>query len=554
MPYEMFAAQLRAASMRGRMLLQRRDDLICMLVRMPDFCAEARRSLLPEHFAVEGERPHQTIVEHLYALLDAGTYEPGTVPMAALYDSITAHLFGKPDAELAEPWVGELLNRPDMPDGTDLSPGLLWRVYHADLGAFSREFAWETLRQFLEERAVVDHAYRLISGFGGRIPDNYPKLFRDIADNATRIEAIGTDPFRLPMPEGWTPRPLERFPTGCAWIDKLLEGQVAGDVNGLIGVFSGGKTTAVTQLVVMTGSYFLKVAERAGVTPKIAVLASYEEREETMRPRIMSCAARVSKNKLEEIKSFDELTRRGKLDDYEIRLYAGQDQHDLANLDGEYERLMAAMADLNRCVRFIDMREKGRGRGWISELASYLARLRDEQHVEIGLVCIDYVNAMCRRHLSAEGKDFDRNLRHYISMTPGEAEEKIAKPFHCPVWLAQQFSGEANKKTPTARLTIADSGEATTFGENLVFCIGFGAIHPQHRVQMIHCLKARRRGGTGRTGIIRIDGDLGRILDVDHLFSVQGGEIVDRRIAERFEGATADEVVGAGKVAIWKPV
>jgi hypothetical protein len=538
--YEKFADQLAArTTMRGRLLKERRDQLVTLCIRHAGLCAEARRTLRPEHFSLPGERPHQLIIRHLWKLLDGGLYAAGAVPYAALYDSIAEELVGYRPKDLQEAWIGEAIDDPSQPGWEGAQPGLLRVAYDADMAAFDRSYAFETLRLFLEERAVADTAAALVASMGARVPLDYTQKLKDILDSAQRIEVIGDSPISLPMPDGWAPRPLTPFPSGCPWVDHKLDGQVPGDVNGLIGTYGGGKTTGLTQLTVMTGRYFLRESMETGRKPRVAFMVSYEEPEDAIRPRVLSCASRVSKTTLEQMTDFGVLTRRGHLKDYEITMYRQEGEEDFQNLDGEYERLMTAADEINQSVRIVDMRSGGRGAGWIDELAGFLARFREENEVEVGLVCIDYVNAMCRRHVDSLPKVRDSTLRDNIQKTPLQAEEKIARRFNCPVWLAQQFSGEANKKAPGTKMMMADASEARSFGENLIYCLAFGVADPATKCIQLTYVKSRRRGIQGDSMLVRMEGDLARIVPAGELYVVEGGKIVDKRIRDQFTGAVA---------------
>jgi hypothetical protein len=540
--YEKYGKELRdIQAMRQRLLKQRRDDLVILCICRGSLCSEARLLLKPEHFSLPDEKPHRMIIRHLWRLLDGNLYAPGQVPYAALYDALAAEFVTLKPAELDEPWVGETINDPTQAGWEGAEPGLLWQAYARDPVTYDDAYAFETLKLFLEERVVVDAVAGLVATTAGaRVPLDHTAQLTAILATARRIESVGTSPFRLPMPPGWLPTPLIVFPTGAAWIDDVLGGQTVGDVNGLIGMFGGGKTTALTQIAVGSAIHFLEEAKESGARPRIALLVSYEEHEETILPRIMSCAARISKTRLEQMGDLSELSRRGQLRDYEITMYREEREHDSANLDGEYERFIKASAWVNEALRIVDMRDGGRGYGWVDELAACIERFRDENQVEIGVVCLDYVNAMVRRYVDTLPRITDATLRDKIQKTPLLVEEKIARRFQCPVWLAQQFSGEANKKAPTARMMLADASEARSFGENLVFCVAFGATDPKTGVMQTTFVKSRRLGKQGKTVLTRLEGDLGRIRPVDHLYVVHNDRIVERRLVKQMLGATAE--------------
>ena len=94
------------------------------------------------------------------------------------------------------------------------------------------------------------------------------------------VEAIGSDPFQIMLPENWVPTTIDTTPIGIKWADELMGGQAPGDVNGILGPFGGGKTMFAVQLAVERAK--LCMAWHVHGDPghgrlKQVIFASYEE-------------------------------------------------------------------------------------------------------------------------------------------------------------------------------------------------------------------------------------------------------------------------------------
>jgi hypothetical protein len=133
---------------------------------------------------------------------------------------------------------------------------------------------------------------------------------------------------------------------------------------------------------------------------------------------------------------------------------------------------------------------------------------------------------------------------------PEDFKQQVAERFCCPVWLLQQFNADANKKSEGAKMHMVDSAECRTFGENLAFCVAFGAINPDNKVGKIHYVKSRRKGVQGRYGFIRLVGELGYIVDVDDDYTVQGDSIVEKKLVQQIHGGQSTNQYGHHEVAI----
>jgi hypothetical protein len=110
------------------------------------------------------------------------------------------------------------------------------------------------------------------------------------------------------------------------------------------------------------------------------------------------------------------------------------------------------------------------------------------------------------------GWDMDRQLRHLVGGFGDEARRLIATEFDCPVWVLNQLNTEANKRGPGSMQHHANSQEAGNFAENLWYahCLG----NKDHETQccQIACTKTRRSQGVSHPTILKIEGDMSRLV------------------------------------------
>jgi hypothetical protein len=267
----------------------------------------------------------------------------------------------------------------------------------------------------------------------------------------------------------------------------------------------------------------------------------------------MSCAARIRKSTMESLKSLDQLSRTGKLHPYELAMYGDMKVTDPAQMDGEYERLMKANAQVGQNFHMMDMRKDGRGTGWIPELASYIAQHVQRHDWAIDTIILDYTKIMCRRYLIARDKDPDRALRHLINETPMMAKLELAERFGCTVWLIQQLSGEANMRSPTARLGHAHAGEARDFAENLANCLVFGVKSGENGVCRVFYTKGRRSANQGKDTLVFLDGGSGRTVGVGDSYKIVRKRIVQSNLYDEIHGDPAQAGVTDTPIAPWDP-
>jgi hypothetical protein len=359
------------------------------------------------------------------------------------------------------------------------------------------------------------------------------------------IGAIGSDPVYEVLPQIWIPRPIQQSTTGVKWLDRLIGGQSPRDVNGILGPFAGSKTTLAVQIAVERAR-FLRTAHffhdpNHPVLGRV-VYASYEEDVETeIRLRSISCAARIDKSRLDNLKSLDELSRKGQLRDYEIAMYKNM-KSPAEEMDGEYERLLKAREEVGHNLHLMDMKNDGRGQGWIPELAAQIQRAMARHGWEkIDTVIIDYTKLMVRRYLKSQRLEIDRNLRHYINDTPMTAKLEIAEPLDCTVWILHQLSGDANRRSPKATLSHADAGEARDIAENMVNCVVLGVKDSLTQISRVFYTKGRRSEKSGTDSLFRTEGGLARTVGADEDFILVKDQFVQKSLHNTIHGPAAPD-------------
>jgi hypothetical protein len=530
------------------------EELLIHIIKVPAVYAEARRFIGSSDWDPHSERHYRIMVDGLFKLGDSKLYPLGEIPYVAVHTEVRRVMDDDPMLKDAPHMIGDIVGRPMDHDPYN---GLLYQAYQSvnevDL---STQYGLELLKKFCRERQVLDGIRRVIDGAGGRNITGFGAHLSKITLRDRAVEAIGSDPFHPMLPAGWVPTTIDTTPIGIKWADDLMGGQAPGDVNGLLGPFGGGKTMFAVQMAVERARLCMAwhVHGDAGHERlRQVIFASYEEDvDRDIRPRVMSCAGQIKKATLEALRSMDQLSRKNKLLPYELAMYAQMKVDDPELMDGEYERLQKADAQIGKNLQMMDMRKDGRGTGWIPELTSYIERHQAEHDWAIDTIIVDYTKIMCRRHLKAQDKDPDRALRHLINETPMMAKMELAERFNCTVWLLQQLSGEANTRSPTANLSHAHAGEARDFAENLVSCLVFGVKDGQTGLCRVFYTKGRRSENQGLDTLVSLDGGFGRTVGATG-WKVVTGRIVQANLYDKIHGEPFKQGPAAPPIASWNP-
>lgn len=322
------------------------------------------------------------------------------------------------------------------------------------------------------------------------------------------------------FPLDYKPKKLGKFATGLSWFDRFMNGgQAPGEVYVLLGPTGLGKTTSGINITVSTARVW-NIAYLAGTIkkPKVSCFFSWEQDLERLRLRFWSYAARIDSTRLEDYTDEKiELTRRGKLEKYEVEMLAEDiKSYGLENVDGEYERLQAASKELNETVKIFDFSGAADnpqiGSGGLDEVVAALKALEKDGY-EIGVVVLDYANAAVRKYMAAKGGD-PSTMRHYLASFCNDCRFKIALPFNCPVWALNQLNTSANKRAPTADQHHSDASECGNFAENAWFAFVFSTKDKTNNTCQLFCTKERRAKGDLKQAFLKIEGGICAMVDV----------------------------------------
>lgn len=384
-----------------------------------------------------------------------------------------------------------------------------------------RQFLENVLKRFLNVRLIKP---RLQSALNRSTEDSVPTRIRDVLDRwgraAQRVEHIGeivANPARMPDVGEHIPLLEAPMTTGLPWIDQYIGGIRSGDVIGVIGPYTGGKTTVLTVAAVRMAELYASRGEN-----KLSVFVGYEDGADRMTSLIWSAASRVERNafissgNLADVASetfWATLSTRDSLKDYDRSLPENRNGEIMF---GELERWRNARAWLNQNFWYLDFGAEaatgGRGSGGVMEIKTVLERLMEELGVRIGFVAIDYCGLMVERHLIATGGPSARTEQSAITRPMRAASDDlrvhIARPMGCTVMLAHQVAQhEAKKLPPYKYVNHADAAGSKSFAENLHSCMCINASCPTTRVRTINWSKIRMGLPPCGTpyGLIRMD-------------------------------------------------
>jgi hypothetical protein len=392
--------------------------------------------------------------------------------------------------------------------------------------------AWaiKVTKLYLEEQLSREIS-ELTSTANSSAPAELPSLLAKHQQQSERIASITHYETELAFPEGWDKEAaIEVSSTGLAFIDKFMGGGHApGEVYGLMGPYGSCKTTLS---VMMAAEACDKACEKMkepdwnGKKP-LVFFFSYEAPKKELRNRILSYKAKILRktvDSLDAVKGLSELNKDpNNLRDYEQRLFADKIARGEPVMC-EYERAQKIIPLLNDHLLWMDMTgadpvNRGAGTDYVAEISRRIsAELRRRPGTCCGLVIVDYVGAMVRRHMAAHDKD-ENALRHLIGGAPIQFKTEVALAFDCPVWLIHQFSGAANAKGVGAKMHHTDSAEAKNFGENLDFAYCLGNLDGESR-GLLWCTKTRRADRKDNNSVIKVDGALSRVLCQDLHFGL----------------------------------
>lgn len=403
--------------------------------------------------------------------------------------------------------------------------GLIYSTYHHTAAVnYDTKYAIALAQRFLQERAVIAPLRNILAQ--GDATGTYPADFSDIlqrsADASNRLGALQENPAVLSMPdrETYVPEPMIYNATSLPFIDNYIYGERPGDANGLLGPFQSGKSTMLRQMAVTRAYRTSTEPRQLGERPPAVFLLSYEEPWQKFKYAVWACAARISKERLEQLPDFGLMSLDHALLPYEREMYASnRDEGAVAPTDmvGEATRWDEARLWMNESLVCLDMSGSGdasrAGTGGIDEMIAVIEKNLTERKQRCGGIYIDYAGLVCKRQLAAKNMNPD-HLRHLLGGFGDALRIRLAEHLDCTVWVAHQMSGVANTRSPTTELHHADSAECKSFGENLAVCGCLGNKDRHTGCLLLNWSKSRYRAPGPELPILQISGMFAEMIDV----------------------------------------
>jgi hypothetical protein len=379
----------------------------------------------------------------------------------------------------------------------------------ADAGttAADKSYVTDILRRFMNDRLVKSNVQKVINAGSGIVVSNLEAQLAQFtrqaqavqflgraADNSAMMPAYGTE---IELPPAPTPSTLP-------WVDQYIDGFRPGDIIGVLGPYSGGKTTALSVAAVRMAQQFYVNNEN-----KLSVFIGYEDGGAKMKHMFWSAASHVNRNMFVAGSQFwEQFSTRDTLKDYDRELPENKNGEILV---GERERWDAAKIWMDRNFVFLDFSANassgGHGNGGVAEILAVLQQLAESRGMSIGFVAIDYAGLLLNRQLSKNDKT--KNMEQVwrpMQMLPDELRTNVSVPLNCTIMLAHQLAGGDIKKIPVYRyVDHLDAQGSKAFAENLHACLCINTRDAETRVSTINWSKIRSGVPRIPTGLIRMD-------------------------------------------------
>jgi len=395
-----------------------------------------------------------------------------------------------------------------------------------------QQYVESIIRRFMNTRLIKQQIQNtLADGDSGPATGLDEKLSR-WTKAAQAVKYIGrTITNSAEMPEWGSPIELPPPPvvTSMPWIDQYVGGFRDGDVIGVLGPYSGGKTTLMATAAVRMAQNYAARGEN-----KLAIFIGYEDGSSKMSHMFWSAGAHIDRNMFSQGKDFwQNFSTRDNPKDYDRKL---PENRNGKIVTGERERWDMSRLWLNKHFVFLDFSENassgGHGHGGVAEIVAVLTQLMETRGMEIGLVAIDYAGLLLNRELSQDRRTKNaEQIWRQVQMLPDDLRTKLAVPFGCTVLLAHQLAGGDIKKIPPYRyVTHLEAQGSKAFAENLHSCLCINTRDPETRVSTINWSKIRAMVPTTPYGLIRMDDTVVNIhlVNDDYVASETSRRIIRR--------------------------
>jgi hypothetical protein len=503
----------------GRMAFDERDTLMAYLLRHPGVFVEAKQILTPEHFS----EPYEIIWAVTWrACMDLYNQFNALPPKEILETDALSRIAEHP-TEIPEDGIEEL--RKFLDYIFDFDSAILFDPNYQTYG-------YELLQKFLKERHWIDPVRRLMQEIGDATPMDVPSLLEDFKQRYSQVQAATASPIEDLVPlNGWTEEALTTVSTGFEFMDRPMGGGAGdGEVYGLLGTYGSGKTMLSCGIAAEAAIRCVREAVALRCDPEHTFHFTWETPPNDIRKRAIAYTAQIYLDHLNNVPYSLTLSRQGRRHPYEEELFPTDPR-------GEWERYNDTR-HIWQTYHIADMRgtpsNPKAGSGGIDEIQAELEKYRRRHNATIDTVVIDYALVCCRRLIKARGWDPDRKLRHLLGEFGDDCRRLIATHFNCKVWVVNQLSGQANKRAPGARMSHADSAEATNFAENLWYCFCLGNQNRDNHTVVMECTKTRRSEGMAQPAILELQGKYARFVSADDRYMLDPNthRIVRRSVGE----------------------
>jgi len=369
-----------------------------------------------------------------------------------------------------------------------------------------RTYQESILKRFVNAR-MVKHGVQSVVNMGADIvPTDFEsqlsrwakkvqavKFIGRAVENAAYAPEFGTE-IALPPPP---------IPTTLPWIDQYLGGIRTGDIIGILGPFSGGKTTIMASAATRMAQQF-----HARQSGQLSVYICYEDGKDKMSHLFWSAAAQIDRRMFthSQAQFWPQFSTAENLKAYDRELPENRNGEIML---GERERWHNMREWLNQHLVFMDFSglASGRGSGGVPEIVAVLERLEADTGMKVGAVFIDYLGLMVERFLAADPRARAmEQITRPLKLAPDELRNTVAIPFNCTVFLAHQLAGGEIKKIPPYRyVSHLNAMGSTAFAENLHSCMCMNTRDQATGVSTINWSKIRAAAPVLTTGLIRMD-------------------------------------------------
>lgn len=379
-----------------------------------------------------------------------------------------------------------------------------------------RQYIENIVRRFLNARMVKQELQRLVSHSDENTsPREFSELLNRFNQQAQAVRFLGNEAVNsafMPDADGEIILPPAGVPTGIAWIDNYIGGFRPGDVLGLLGPYSGGKTTMLSVLAV-------RMAQRYAISDPdtISVYIGYEDGAQKINFSLYSAAAHIERdafiNKTRE-QFWEGLSTRDNLKPYERELAINANAEVLL---GERERWLAVQSWFNGNFYFLDFSANpetgGRGNGGVDEIVATLTNLTEKTGKKIGFLALDYAGPLINREMAQNmTTKYQEQIWRPLQNLPDELKTKVAIPLGCTIFLAHQLAqGDIKHIPPYRHVSHADAQGSKAFAENLHACMCLNKPDPECFVSTIYWSKIRFGRPATPFGLVKIDD---RVVDV----------------------------------------